>query len=130
MSNIFQNASKLKLRFVTAKGELSTEELWDLKLTDLDKLAREVNRSLKEEGEESFIGKKTKANSVLELKLEILKEVIAVKQSDEEKARATTEKRSQVEFLQSLLQKKKIDALESLPLEEIEKQLAALKEDA
>lgn len=126
-TNIFEKAARLKLRFGTAKGEVSIEELWDLSLTSLDNLARAVNKRLKEESEESFIAKRSMANTELELKLDVLKHVIATKQDENEIARTKAEKKAQVEFMKTLLQKKKLDALESLPVEEIEKQLATLE---
>ncbi len=127
--DIFQKGLKLKLRFTTNRGEASIEDLNELSLTDLDVLAKAVNKKLKEENEESFIGKKTKSNVELELKLEILKAIIATKQEEDAKSRARIEKKSQTEFLKNLLQKKKLDALESMTAEDIEKQLAALEEE-
>ncbi len=104
--DIFQKGLKLKLRFTTNRGEASIEDLNELSLTDLDVLAKAVNKKLKEENEESFIGKKTKSNVELELKLEILKAIIATKQEEDAKSRARIEKKSQTEFLKNLLQKK------------------------
>ena len=83
MSN-FEKASRLKLRFSTNKGELSVEDLWDLSLESLDTIAKAVNKKLKDESEESFIGKKSSNNAVLELKMDILKEVIEVKLKEKE----------------------------------------------
>lgn len=128
MENIFEKASRLKLRFSTAKGELSIEELWDLSLEDLDSIARKVNRALKDEGEESFIDKrKSHVTTKLELKLETLKHVISIKQEEKAAAKTKAEKKSQVEFLKTLREKKKIDQLESLDMAEIEKQIAELE---
>lgn len=127
--DIFEKASKAKLRFTYSKGILSVEDLWELKLTDLDTIAKAVSKKLREESEESFIGKKTRANTELTLQLDVLKQVIAVKLAEEEKAKARAEKSSQVEFLQDLLKKKKLNELEAMPAEEIEKQLLALKDD-
>ncbi len=55
--NIFENASKTKVRFETSKGEVSVEELWDLSLTSLDSIAKVISKELKEASEESFISK-------------------------------------------------------------------------
>lgn len=128
MNNIFEQASKLKLRFSSSRGEISIEELWDLSLESLNSLAKAVNKKLKEESEESFIAKKSKANTELELKLEILKHVIASKQESAERAKTRAEKKAHKEFMETLLQRKKLDALESMSLEEIEKQLATMED--
>lgn len=129
MENIFEKATKDRLRFNSGKGELSVEDLWELKLTDLDNIAKAVNKKLKEDdSEDSFLGKKPKAKNELTLKLEILKSIITTKLEESEKAKIRGEKKAQKEFLSDLLQKKRINALESMPVEEIEKQLASLEE--
>lgn len=76
---MFEKAAKCKLRFQSSKGALSVEDLFDLSLTSLDNLAKDVNRQLKAEVEESFIEKKSQNSSDLELRLDILKHVIAYK---------------------------------------------------
>ena len=66
--NIFERASKQKLRFGTGRGLLSVEEVWELSLTALDALARRVNKELKETDDESFIDAKTTVNTELNLR--------------------------------------------------------------
>lgn len=73
--NIFELATRQKLRFASAKGDLTTEQLWDLPLlissptrdvkVDLDTLARSINHELKAQAEESFVS--TKANPLKEI---------------------------------------------------------------
>jgi hypothetical protein len=50
--NIFEQATRRAIRFESAKGDLSVEQLWDLPLQsrnqfDLDTVAKTVNRQLK-----------------------------------------------------------------------------------
>lgn len=125
--NIFEKATKTKLRFDTTKGLLSVEDLWEYNLTSLDTIAKGVNKKLKEESEESFIQKKSKSNVELELKLEILKHIIKSKQDEAEVAKNAAEKKAKIEFLEELLQEKKIDELKGKTAEEIQAQLAELK---
>jgi len=130
MDNIFEQATRKKLRFALNGGveTVSTEELWELKLTDLDKIAQATNKKLKDEsGEESFIGKKKRTNSSLSLKLDVLKSVISTKLEEEEKAKSKAANRAQIELLEELLQKKQLSKLENSSITSIEKQLAALK---
>ncbi len=125
--NIFENASKTKVRFETSKGEVSVEELWDLSLTSLDSIAKVISKELKEASEESFISKKSSANTKLELKMEIIKYVIQGRLKEVEDSKTMAEKRAQVAFFEDLLNKKKTQSLESLSESEIEAKLAALK---
>jgi len=53
---MFEKALKNKLRFEgSGQGVLSTEDLFDLSLPTLDKMAKGVNKLLRDEGEDSFI---------------------------------------------------------------------------
>lgn len=99
--NIFERASRKKLRFSSTRGDLTTEQLWDLPLqanakssgataADLDKLARAVNTELKSIEEGSFVALTPDPRKIdLELRLEILKHIIKSKLSD----RAAAEER-------------------------------------
>lgn len=127
--NIFERATRNKLRFATNRGQLSVEEIWDLSLTSLDVIAKAVNKQLKEEDEESFIGKKTSKSSDNSLRLEVLKYVIGVKMEEADKASARAANREQRRFLEGLLEKKKLDKLEGMSLEEIQAQLAAIPDN-
>ncbi len=138
--NIFEQATKQSLRFPSDRGDLTTEQLWQLPLTasrndfDLDTVAKTVNNQLKTLAEESFVATSTNPiKPVLELKLEILKHIIAVKMqaaadakdraADAKDRAAKAEKRHK---LVELLGKKQDAALESLTTAEIEAQLAEL----
>ncbi len=128
--NIFEKATKLKLRFTTGKGEASIEDLWDLSLQALDTIAKAVNKQLKDETEESFIERKSTKSAILELKLDVLKKVIEVKQEEAKARKERSEKASRADFMRNLLEKKRMDKLEALSEEDIEKELASLEETA
>lgn len=126
MSN-FQKASRLKLRFSTNKGELSVEDLWDLSLESLDVIAKAVNKKLKDESEESFIGKKSTNNAVLELKMEILKEIIAIKLKEKEAKALKAVKSAKLAQLKELANSKTNEQLSGMSLEEINKLILELE---
>ena len=119
----FIEATKKKIRFATTKGSLSVEDLWDLNLESLDKIAVAVDEDIQKEGRKSFIGKTNRGSSQKVLSLEILKFIIEDKMKEEDKKKERAQKSAQKEFLMELLNKKKLESLESLPLEEIQKQL-------
>lgn len=127
MENLFEVASRNKIRFNTNKGQISVEDLWDLSLTDLDKVAKAVSKALKEDTEESFIKPATRVNTELTTKLELVKHVISVRLGEQEARKKAAEKASQIAVLEDLLMRKQLEQLESLDAESIKKQLAELK---
>lgn len=129
---MFEKASKQKLRFESTKGLLTTEDLWDLPLSsrsgfDLDSVAKEVNQKLKAEVEESFVQTTTNsAANQLNLKLEILKHIIADKQAKAREAEQRVMQAQARQKLEDVLAKKKDSELENLSIEEIQARLASL----
>lgn len=128
--NIFEQASRKKLRFtgLGANGVLATEDLWALKLEDLDSLAKGYNKSIKDLDEESFITKRTTANTELTLKFEIVKHVINVRLEEAEKKKLAKERAEKRTQLMELIGKKELTALEGKSIEELKAELASLDE--
>ena len=133
MSNIFEQATRQALRFPSVRGELNTEQLWDLALTsrngfDLDSVAKEVNQRLKAISEESFVIKTSNPEkSDLELKLEVLKHIIAVKQAEADARRNAADRAAERQKLYDILAEKQDSALKELSVEDIQKRLAELQ---
>lgn len=130
--NIFEQATRRAIRFESAKGDLSVEQLWDLPLQsrnqfDLDTIAKTVNRQLNAVTEESFVSvRENPAKEILSLKLEIVKHIISVKLQEAEEARNRANKASEKEKLLRLLDEKQNEALRALTPEEIQERLKAL----
>ena len=131
--NIFERASRRKLRFVSVVGDLTTEQLWDLPLTakgerpDLDKLARYVARELKELDECSFVKKEpNEAKIEMELKLEILKHVIEAKLTAEAAREKMAENQERKKRLLAALAAKDEASLQGMSKEQIEAEIAKL----
>lgn len=127
--NIFERATRLKLRFESGKGLISIEELWQLSLEDLDAIAKKVNKKLKDEGEESFITTKTPRNTTLELELSVLKHIIKTKIDERDHAKLRAEKKTEAEFLKGLLLEKKTDQLKGLTPKQIENRIKQLENE-
>lgn len=131
--NIFEQATRRAIRFESAKGDLSVEQLWDLPLQsrnqfDLDTIAKTVNRQLNAVTEESFVSvRENPAKEILSLKLEIVKHIISVKLQEAEEARNRANKASEKEKLLRLLDEKQNEALRALTPEEIQERLKALE---
>jgi hypothetical protein len=121
---MFEKALKQKLRFDTSKGSISTEDLWDLSLASLNEIAKEVNKKIKASEEESFIDTKTTTSTKDQLKLEIIKFVIADKIATRDAAKARAEKQAQVAKIKSLIANKADEQLANASLEELSDMLA------
>jgi hypothetical protein len=129
---MFEKASRLKLRFDSSKGNLTAEDLWDLPLTDtrngasLNAVAKKISQELKAGEEEDFVHQTTKANDVLQLKLDIVKHVIAVRLAEKEEARLKAEKKEKKAQLLEIIARKQNAQLEGASLDELQKMLADL----
>lgn len=128
--NIFEQASRLKLRFETTKGLLSVEDLWQLSLQSLDTIAKAVNRKLKEVAEESFIPAPIRTNSAsaeLQLKLDLLKHVITTLDAETKAKLARSKRQADLAQLRQLAAAKTNEALASQSLEDILKKISELE---
>ena len=125
--NIFEQASRKKIRFSSDRGELTTEQLWDLSLPMLDFIARGVNADLKSVTEDSFIATKVDSRKApLELKLEILKYVIEDTLAAEEAKKVAAEKKAKKKVLTEALARRQDEKLQNMSEEEILKALEEL----
>lgn len=130
--NIFEQASRLALRFDSSKGQLTTEQLWDLPLTsrhgfDLDSVAKAANGQLKALTEESFVQTKgSPQKAVAELRLELVKHVIAVRLQEAEDAKVKADKAVMKQKLLDALANKQDAELAGLSTEELQKRIAEL----
>lgn len=131
MSN-FKKAARLKLRFPSIKGLLSVEQLYDLTLTskagfDLDSVAKSINGLLRVASEDSFVNTKPNAEQTLnQLKLDLVKEVIADKIAENEANAKAVANRHEREKLLTVLEGKKDAALANLSEAELEERIRAL----
>ena len=132
MSNIFKQAAQMKMRFPSVRGFLIAEQLFDLPLTskngfDLDSVAKDVNKLLKEQAEESFVS--TTENplaSVYQVMLDLVKEIIADKLAEAAAARTRSANAAERQRLLALLDEKNNDELKGLSKEELQKRINEL----
>lgn len=131
--SMFEAATRKKLRFVSTRGELSVEQLWDVPLRsednfNLDVIARAVNKGLKAIAEESFVAtRKNPALGQQELKLSIIKHVIATKLDDEATVRSRASKAQEKTRLLDILAGKEASELGELSKEDLETRIRALE---
>jgi signal recognition particle subunit SEC65 len=130
---MFEQALRLKLRFPSPQGNLTVEDLWDLPLTstrqntaNLNNIAKAVSRLLKAESEEDFVNPRSGVNETLQLSLDIVKHIIAVRQAENEATRLRAERTEKKAKLLELIARKQDQALEGKPLEELQQMVASL----
>lgn len=132
MSNIFKQAAQLKMRFPSVRGFLIAEQLFDLPLTskngfDLDTVAKDVNKLLKEQAEESFVSTTENPQATTyQLMLDIVKEIIADKLAEAAAARTRSANAAERQRLLALLDEKNNDELKGLSKEELQKRINEL----
>lgn len=133
--NIFQQAAKKGLTFPSESGALSVEQVYSLPLQrargiSVDSVANMLLVAMaKSPRVLSLVMPHTVSSEVSdnELRLAILKEIIADKQNELVAAVNAEAKRSQIQQMEDLLADRKNDALRELTVEELEARLASLK---
>lgn len=128
---MFEKAVRKKLRFETKVGDVTVEDLWDMELVNetgfsLDALAIDLSRQLKERVEESFVVKKANANTILNLKFEIVKYIIEVKLEEQKVAENRVLVKAKKEKILEIMARKKDAVLEESSLEELEQMIEEL----
>ena len=91
---MFEIALRTKARF-PFKGQVSTEDLWDLSVRDLDTIFKALNSQKKRVSEESLLSVTTSEDEELELKIEIIKHIVSVKLAEAEAKLLAKEKKAQ-----------------------------------
>lgn len=132
IANIFEQASRRKLRFTTDIGSLSVEQLWDLPLESkagklsLDMLAIDLHEQLEKVKTKSFVSG-SKKDPVTQLRFDIVKQIIDTRVAENKAKTEQKQRDTQIEKLSETLAKKKDAALDDMSVEELEAQLLKLK---
>lgn len=124
---MFVIAAKKKVRFKSEKGQVALEDLWDLSLNELDAMARALNKEVQEAGEVSFIEEKPKAASLVELRFELVKFVIADRLDTRDKARIAAANKERIARIESILAERQDDKLKTATDADLLKELEELK---
>jgi len=122
---MFEQAARYKFRFASDKGLLTAEDLWDLGLTELDKIAINLDSILKQ-ATVSFIKEETNENIWLRMQFNIVRHVIETRLREAKakvQVEATKVKRAKIK---AILQAKKDASLENMSEENLEAMLADL----
>lgn len=119
MENIYKQASMLALRIETSKGSLSVEQLWTLKLTELDQLAVSLKKSMEDSSTKSFLKATTKVNQLAKLKFDIVLDILNTKKEAQDAASMDAEKKAHNEKILALIAQKEDGKLQEMSIEEL-----------
>ena len=126
MNNPFLLASKMSVRFQSNSGSLTTEQLWRIDLTSLDTIALSLKKEIEEaqgKGSESFLSTSKEVPLKLQVKFEVAKSIIKYRLEENQARQLDAEKRAQREFIEGLIQEKKVEETKNLSIAELEAQL-------
>lgn len=123
--NIFEQGTRQNVLF-NFRGLMTIQDLWKLSLQNLNTIAVALYEEIKGQAAISFIEDAPVANQELQLKLDIVKRVIEVKKAEKEAAKILADKKAKKQRLLEILNQKQDEALTSMSVEELEKQLAEL----
>ena len=116
--SMFEIATRKKYRF-PFRGSITSEDLWDLSLAQLDTVYKTLSKEAKTEKEEDSLMDEKKEDQDLLNKLDIVKHVFNVKKTEAEVAANAIEKKRQKERLLELIAQKQDAALADKSIEEL-----------
>src|SRR3990167_9994084 len=120
---MYKQGSKQKLRFTTSRGSLTTEQLWDLSLTELDALAVSLEEDYKESGKKSFLTAKSEKDKTAKLRFDVVLDVLTTKVDEAEVARDKAERKAKNQKILSLISEKQDENLKKKSVKELERML-------
>ena len=120
---MFKEATRQKLRFQTTKGVLSVEQLWDLSLDDLDKLAVSLDDQYKKSQGKSFLEKRSTKDATIKLQFDIALSILETKKLELETEQQASEDKKHNERIIQLIAEKKDEELKGKSVKELEKML-------
>lgn len=128
-NTLFEMASQMKFRY-PYKGMITTEDLWELKTTELDVVYRNLNKELNALDGDSLIATKSadegvKANE-LRNKIEIVKYIFNSKQQEAELHRMAAANAAEKQKILGVLADMEDNALRNMSKEDLLKRLAEL----
>ena len=131
--NIFEYATRNRLRFASVRGELTVEQLWNdvpLRSRDdfnLNVVAKSANKALKDISEENFVETaRTPEHARREVAFEVVKYIIEAKLADEVAAKKRADNKAEKAKLLAILAEKQDTKLSELSEKELQRRIAAL----
>jgi hypothetical protein len=123
--NLFEIATRNRYRF-NYKGVMTVEDLWSLRVEDLDAIFKMLNRQKKTADENSLLATKSAEDQDLANKIDIVRYIVSVKLAEAAERVSAAEKKAQRDKILEIVAKKKDKALEDMGIEDLMKKLEEL----
>lgn len=124
--NIFEYASREKFRF-PFKGMISTEDLWDLPIEQLNTVYKALNADKKAIDEVSLLDKHSEEDDELLAKIEIVKYIFQAKQAEAELRRQKAANEERKRRIRELIADKEDQALGAQSIDDLKKMLSEME---
>lgn len=130
--NIFEQATRAKIRFSTPVGMLSVEDLWDLPLTstraraNLDDVARLLDAELKSTSSVSFVNDVSEVNAKTKLAFDVVIHVINTKITEAKAAKSAADVREKKQKIMAIIERKQEESLSAASIDDLQQMLASL----
>ena len=119
----YKQASREDLRIQTTRGELTVSQLWHLPITELDVLAVKLEADYNESGKKSFVVKRTKKDSLIKLRFDIVLDILTTKVEEAAAASESLENNAHNSVINALIAEKQTEALKGKSIKVLEKML-------
>lgn len=123
--DMFAMATKMKYRF-PFRGMISVEDLWDLPLSQLDIVFKNLNKDVKQSQEESLMATPNVEDAELFTKIEIVRFIFDAKRAEAEAHKAAAANAEKRQRILEVLAQKQDSALQDMSEEDLLKALAEL----
>lgn len=124
--NMFEIAARNKFRF-PFRGIVSTEDLFDLSVENLDSIFKNLNSQVKQANEESLLVVRTQEDDTLSTMIEIIKHIVKVKLEEEAARLQARERRLKKQKIMEIVESKQDADLQTKSIDELQSMLDELE---
>lgn len=126
IENMFENATRNKIRFDSGKGLIGVEDLWDLPVKKLDLIYQELDEKLERTNRRSLLEVKSAEDEAFETQMEIVKHIVRVKQAEAKAKLDEKEKSEKKQRIMEILKNKQDESLQNLSEDKLKEMLEKL----
>jgi len=131
--NIFEQATRAKIRYHSPNGLIGVEDLWDLPLTslnskraNLDDIARDLDFKLKSTTSISFVSDVSEVDEQTKLAFDVVIHVINTKITEAKAAKSAADVREKKQKIMAIIERKQEESLSAASIDDLQQMLASL----